>query len=125
MKAIQTITERMRVKERETALFWKELEYSYSDFMAMVDAWSTRLPGYHIGRGTVCGFVAEYSPQVCALIFALLQAKAVLVPFTSAIEHELPDFIEIARVDVLFRFAPDDSWTFEKFDRPVSNELTE
>ena len=124
MKAIQKITERMRGKETETALFWNGQEYSYGEFMGMVDAWSVRLPDYRIGRGTVCGFVAEYSPQVCALIFALMHAKAILVPFTSAIEHELPEFIRIAGVECLFRFDLDDTWTFEECSNPISNELT-
>ncbi len=124
MEPIQIITERMRGKETETAFFWNEHKYSYSDFMEMVDAWSARLPEYHVGRGTVCGFVAEYSPQVCALIFALMQAKAILVPFTSAIGYELPEFIKIAGVECLFRFDKNDSWTFEECSNPVQNELT-
>lgn len=124
MQSIQTIIKRMRGKETEAALFWNEQEYSYPHFMEMVDTWSARLPDYHIGRGTVCGFVAEYSPQVCALIFALMQAKAILVPFTSAIEHELPEFIKIAGVECLFRFATDDTWAIEECSNPVQNELT-
>lgn len=125
MQAILTIIERMRTEESEMALFWNGSKYSYTDFMAMVDAWTARLPDYRIGRGTVCGFVAEYSPQVCALVFALMQAKAILVPFTAAIEHELPEFIEIAGVECLFRFAPDDTWAFEVCSNPVPNELTQ
>ena len=124
MISIQTVIERMRRKESEVALFWNNKEYSYQDFMQLVDAWSGRFSGLNIGQGTVCGFVAEYSPKVCALIFALMQAKAILVPFTTAIEHELPEFIKIAGVDCLFKFEPDDTYTFEKCSNPVANELT-
>lgn len=124
VQAITTITERMRQKETETALFWDGRNYNYAIFLEMVEAWSVRLPLHSIGRGTVCGFVAEFSPQVCALIFALMQAKAILVPFTRAIEHELPEFIKISGVECLFRFGTDDTWTFETCDSPVSNELT-
>ncbi len=124
MKAINTIIQNMRENVVGTAIFWNGHEYSYPAFMEMVDAWSARLPDYNIGRGTVCGFVAEYSPQVCALVFALMQAKAILVPFTAAIEHELPEFIKIAGVDCLFKFESDDSYTFEKCNNPIPNELT-
>lgn len=89
----------------------------------MVDAWSARLPDYQVVRGTVCGFIGEYSPQVCALIFALMQAKAILVPFTTAIEHELSEFMAIAGVECLFMFGDDDSWTYEKCSGSVQNEL--
>ena len=125
MQAINTITERMGARETESALFWNDASYSYADFLALVDAWSARLPDYQVGRGTVCGFVAEYSPQVCALIFALMRAKAIIVPFTSAIEHELPEFVEIAGVECLIRFGADDQWSFEKCSDPVKNELTD
>jgi len=123
MNAIQTIIERMRAKDVDPALFWGNNTYCYLDFMKLVDAWSNRLPSYRIRPGSVVGFVAEYSPQVCALIFALMEARAVLVPFTSAIEHELPEFIEIAGVEKLFRFSPEDTWEFEECENPVSNEL--
>jgi acyl-CoA synthetase (AMP-forming)/AMP-acid ligase II len=114
----------MRTKDSEVALCWNGKEYSYQDFMQLVDAWEDRFPGLNIDQGSVCGFVAEYSPQVCALIFALMQTKAILVPFTTAIEHELPEFIKIAGVDSLFKFESDDTYTFEKISNPVSNELT-
>jgi acyl-CoA synthetase (AMP-forming)/AMP-acid ligase II len=123
MQAITTIIERMRRKETETALYWNERNYSYADFMEMVDAWSIRLSEYNIGRGTVCGFVAEYSPQVSAFIFALMQAKAILVPFTSAIEHELSEFVDIAGVNVLLKFGSDDNWTVERYDVSTRNQL--
>jgi acyl-CoA synthetase (AMP-forming)/AMP-acid ligase II len=115
----------MRSKGSESALFWNNREYSYADFIQMIDDWSERLPDYQIGKGTVCGFVAEYSPQVCALIFALMQAKAILVPFTTAIEHELPEFIGIAGVSCLFRFDSSDNWTFESYNSPEQNRLVE
>lgn len=124
MESIKTVIERMRNKKSEVALFWNDKEYSYQEFMQLVDVWSGRLSDLNIRQGNVCGFVAEYSPQVCALIFALMQAKAILVPFTSAIEHELPEFIKIAGVDCLFKFKADDSYTFEKCGNPVPNELT-
>lgn len=115
---------RMRGNEAEIALFYNGRYYSYGEFLTMIDDWTVKLPDYQIGCGTVCGFVAEFSPQVCALIFALMQAKAILVPFTRAIEHELPEFSKIAGVECLFRFAPDDTWTFETLINPVQNELT-
>jgi acyl-CoA synthetase (AMP-forming)/AMP-acid ligase II len=58
-------------------------------------------------------------------VFALIQAKAILVPFTSAIENELPEFINIAGVTCLFRFDANDSWTFEQCSNPVKNSLVE
>ena len=123
MEAIRTIEQRLRLKNSEIALVWGNDSYSYDDFMDLVDSWVERLPTYNITQGSIVGFVAEYSPQVCALIFALMKIKAVLVPFTSEIEHELPEFIEIAGVETLFRFSVEDSWTVEECKNPIQNDL--
>lgn len=115
----------MRGNGDSTALFWNDKEYSYADFFKTVDAWRDRLSEEHIGEGTVCGFLAEYSPQSCALAFALIQVKAVLVPFTMAVEHEIAEYARIAGVDGLFRFRADDTWMFERYSDPIKNQLTE
>jgi len=71
MQAIDTIIKRMAAGADAPALFWNDREYSYADFMELVDLWRERLESLHIGKGVVCGFFGEYSPMVCALIFAL------------------------------------------------------
>ena len=125
MTAIETIIERMLNKQGASAIHWNRNEYTYLDFFQMIERWDSQLHEKGISRGVVCGFLGEYSPQVCALIFSLMKVKAILVPFTSAIEHELPEFIKIAGVTCLFRFAPDDTWTFEACGNHTPNILTE
>lgn len=123
MESIEIIIKRMLSKDASPALYWQEREYTYGDFLAMIEVWDADLLQRGISRGSVCGFLGEYSPQVCALVFALMKAKAILVPFTPAIEHELPEFIKIAGVTALFRFKTDDTWTFECYDNPPQNHL--
>ena len=125
MTAIDTIIERMLAKQGASAIHWNSNEYTYLDFFQMIERWDSQLHEKGISRGVVCGFLGEYSPQVCALIFALMKAKAILVPFTSAIEHELPEFLKIAGVTCLFRFDSDDAWTFETCGNHVPNKLIE
>jgi len=125
MKAIETILERMRDKESASALYWNGREFTYHEFFNMIERWEAILIERGISKGVVCGFVGEYSPQVCALIFALMKAKAILVPFTTSIEHELPEFIKIAGVTILFRFDQDDNWTYETCGSLVQNQLVE
>lgn len=123
MAAIETIIKRMVAKDGASALYWHGCEYTYREFQLMIEMWDAHLRERGISRGVVCGFLGEYSPQVCALVFALMKAKAILVPFTPAIAHELPEFIKIAGVTTLFRFKTDDTWTFERCDNPVQNSL--
>jgi long-chain acyl-CoA synthetase len=89
----------------------------------MINAWSVRLTVNQIGLGSVCGILANYSPQVCALFFALLKAKSILVPFSFVAEAEMPSFLPLAGVQRLFRFDANDNWTLEKFENIPQNDL--
>ena len=123
MEAIRIIFERMSSKGNEPALFWQDKTYSYNDLGTKIDAWKVRLEENKIGKGTVCAFLGEYSPEICALIFALMDVKAILVPFTPAVENELQGFIDISGVEYLYRFDTSDDWTLETFAAPMKNEL--
>jgi long-chain acyl-CoA synthetase len=123
MHAINIVTERMSLYGLKTAIVWKESSLSYSAFVGLVDEWSETLSSLNIGRGSVCGYISEYSPQTCALIFALIKAKAILVPFSKSAHNELPEFLKIACVDYLFRFESDDSWAYERIQNVGNNEL--
>lgn len=123
MEAIEIVLDRMRQNQSAPALFWHDNEYSYAEFSALIDAWSDRLPSLQIGAGTVCGVLGEYSPQICALFFALLRAQAILVPFSYAAEPEIPAFLTLAGVQKLFRFDSDDDWMLEECADAVQNDL--
>jgi len=123
MQAIETVLTRMRQNQMAPALFWHNTEYSYAQFSAMIDAWSERLPSLGIERGVVCGVLGEYSPNTCALFFALLHARAILVPFSYAAEPEMPAFLTLAGVQKLFRVDADDNWTIDAFTDASPNDL--
>ncbi len=121
--AIEIILQRMRKNGAAPALFWRNREYNYSAFLDMIAAWRGRLAANGIGSGAVCGVLGDYSPQVCALFYALMEAGAILVPFTHAIEVEMPAFMEIAGVEHLFRFDAEDHWTLQAIDAATPNGL--
>jgi long-chain acyl-CoA synthetase len=113
MDAIQAVMGRMASRGAAPAVWWSGREYTYAEFLAQVDAWSERLRAEGIGRGVVCGVLGDYSPETCALFFALMRAQAILVPFTRAGEAEMPVLAAIGGVERLFRFDADDAWTLE------------
>jgi len=125
MQAIETVLQRMRQRKSQTAIIWRDEVISYSDFFERIELWENRLCDYQITAGTVCGILSDYSPQTCALIFALMQAKAIVVPFTPEIENEMPALQEIAGVQRLFRFDENDEWAVEHFDESRQNDLVE
>ncbi len=125
MESINTIINRMFDNQDTAAIYWNGEQFSYKYFHEQVDIWCERLNECGITQGSIVGFIAEYSPQVCALMFALMKTKAILVPFTLLIENELDDFIEIAGVEYLFKFAPDDTWEIDKIESPPRIDLIE
>jgi long-chain acyl-CoA synthetase len=123
MEAIDTVLGRMSQNQSAPALYWQNTEYSYADFLALIDVWSERLPALEVTQGTVCGVLGEYSPQVCALFFALLRARAILVPFSYAAEPEMPVFLTLAGVQKMFRFDANDHWAFDIFTDATPSDL--
>lgn len=125
MKAIETIFERMRADGDAPAIYWRGSKSSYAQLDDLVGAWKRRFREFGISAGTVCGFVGDYSPQTIALIFALLEQRAILVPFTEAGVHDVAEFCAIAGVQQLIRFDADDGWTRDGFIAAPQNELVQ
>jgi acyl-CoA synthetase (AMP-forming)/AMP-acid ligase II len=112
--SLAIITERMRQRPDSPALYWQRREFSYGELWAMIAEWESRLTGLGVAAGSVCAFYGDYSPQICALVFALMRRSAILVPFTPAVQKEMPELMAIAGAEFLFSFAPDDTWTCER-----------
>lgn len=124
MQAIETIFQRMTEKQNAPALFWNGKEYSYSEFLRTVDEWAPKLKENGITSGSVCGLVGDFSLGTCSLIFALMKARAIIVPFSYSVKSELEGLMEIAEVQFLFRFDATDSWEVETRKVTPGNELT-
>ncbi|RAU23981.1 AMP-dependent synthetase [Paramagnetospirillum kuznetsovii] len=92
------------------ALYWRGRTHGYDAFLDLIAQWEARLADLGIGPGSVCAFCGDYSPNVIALVFALMKARAVLVPLTPAIEPEIPRFLDISGAEHLLRFDENDSW---------------
>lgn len=115
MKAIKEVMSRMQRQGSNPAMYWKGTVFSYSDLAGIIDQWTARLSQLGVGKGTICAVLGDYSPQTCAVFYALMEAKAIIVPFTREIEKEIPVFAQIAGVQCMIRFESDDEFRFEEF----------
>lgn len=111
--AIDTLLDRLHENPEVPALFWRDREYDYREFLALIDEWDARLESDGIRPGDVCAFYGDYSPGTCALMFALMRRRAVLVPLTGDVEAELPELLKMAGVQALYRFDTDDGAALE------------
>lgn len=123
--SIEKVMSRMRGYGPRPALFWRGREYDYDAFFGMIGEWEAELARFAVGPGAVVAVVGEFSPRTCALFFALMQVKAVIVPLTPAIEAEIPERLRIAGVQHLFRIDDHDEWVHQPRTAAPQNALIE
>lgn len=114
MNAIEVVLQRIYSYGDRSAIYWNGKEFSYDEFVGLLDGWSEKLTDLEIHSGTVCAVMGEFSPQTCALFFALMKRGAIIVPFTKSIKHEIEVFKEIAGVEIYIEFNEDDTFTVLK-----------
>lgn len=92
-----------RICERADApaIVWRGREVTSSELMELARKWVDRLAALDVRQGTVCGCLADYSPEACALILALIRVGAVVVPFARGVAAERARLEEIAQVERL------------------------
>ncbi|NNE11603.1 MAG: long-chain fatty acid--CoA ligase [Ilumatobacter sp.] len=95
---------------------------TYDDVRAATEMWARRLDDNGIGAGLVVGVIADFSPDACALLLALLDVGAIVVPLTvtNATHHD--EFLGLATASAVFRLGADGEWAIERRDHTVTNE---
>lgn len=107
------------------ALFWNSKEFSYSQFLKLINDWDARLIVDGIGEGSVCGLLGDFSPNTCALMFALMKRKSIFAPFSSDVAIEIKNLMEIAGINFLYKFNKDDSYELSHVGLQSSPDLIE
>lgn len=108
------IFERMQSYGPAIAICKGDKKASYTDLLKTVDTWVETLQSKGIGQGDPCALIGDFSLQTCALMFALIKVKAITVPLTSDVKHELEGFMDLASVQHCFTFNTDDSWNYQQ-----------
>ena len=73
--SIDAVLTRMGGVKAKPALFWKGKQYLYPEFMSLIEQWDRRLLTDGIKKGSICSFLGDFSPQTCALMFALMKVE--------------------------------------------------
>ncbi|NPV76424.1 MAG: long-chain fatty acid--CoA ligase [Anaerolineae bacterium] len=94
--------------EQEEAVIWKDRSYTYGWMLERVGAWQKAIQENQIPAGSVTILEADFSPNSIALFLALVEHRCILVPLTSSVEMNKPEFIEIAEGEFNFRIDDED-----------------
>ena len=106
------------------ALIWKDQTLGYAALLRHVDHWSAALRERGVMAGQVVAIEANFSPNSCALLLALIELGAICVPITPMMAPHRDKFTTIAEAQWLISLGENDETTITAYDRSVSNALT-
>lgn len=120
---IDFLLDRFRAAGNAAAIIWRDREYSYAWLLNEVDDAARQLEAKSIPLGSVVAIEADFSPRSVALLLALAQRNAILVPLTSSVEDKKPEFRALAEVEWRVWINADDSVDFERLAATASHPL--
>ncbi|MCG8347785.1 MAG: long-chain fatty acid--CoA ligase [Chloroflexales bacterium] len=118
------LLERIPQWRDRSAIVWRNQPFSYGDLLAKFEFWSQQLDASGVQPGQVVTLEGDYSPNACALLLALIERRAIIVPLTRSVEAHRDEFLDIAEVQVVISFDDADNWRIMPRDAAVTNPLT-
>jgi long-chain acyl-CoA synthetase len=117
--------QRFALKE---ALVWREKTYTYADLLRLRSFAHDFLKNHNVRAGTITSLEADFSPFSVAMLLALIEIQAIIVPIAPVVTNKLSEFLEIAMVEVRLRWcAAEQSFQVERREvtanHPVYQEL--
>ncbi len=117
------LLERMEQWRDHVAVVWRGQSVRYGALVDAIAAWTARLDEQRIAPGQVVAIQGDFSPDTCALMLALIQRRAIVVPLTSSVRAHWESFLRIAEVQKIFQFDDEGGWRVESRDEPGGHPL--
>lgn len=100
---IDFLTEVFEEHRHGEAIVWRDRSYSYGWLLERMRLWRRRLEAEDVRPGTVSVVEADFSPNAVALFLVLVERGCILVPLTSAVEANKPEFLRVAQAEIALR----------------------
>jgi long-chain acyl-CoA synthetase len=110
MGALDWLRARMVATAGAEAMVWRDFGYRYADLLALWDEAGRALDAYGVGAGRVVSLEAGYAPHAVAMLLALVDRAAVVVPLTGAVRGERAGFLQTAEVGDRVLASPEEEW---------------
>jgi long-chain acyl-CoA synthetase len=120
---IDFMLEVFQKNQDKTAIIWKDESFNYKWLLDQVISWQKKIKKEEIESGTIIILEADFSPNALALLLVLIEMDYIIVPLTSSIESQKPEFIETAEGEVLFKINENDQLTISRFSRSATNKF--
>ena len=106
------------------ALVWNDSIATYTELARLADAWQAKFEARKLEAGQVVALEGSFSPNACAALIALVRLGAVVAPLTPLMRAHREKFLDIAEARLLIEFDEADSYTFQEYERTVTNAVT-
>jgi acyl-CoA synthetase (AMP-forming)/AMP-acid ligase II len=120
---IDFILEVFGKNQDRTAIIWKDKSFDYKWILDQVNFWQEKIKKEAIESGAIIILEADFTPNAVALLLVLIEMNYIIVPLTSSIEAQKPEFIKIAEGEVLFKINNNDQLTISRFSRSATNKF--
>jgi acyl-CoA synthetase (AMP-forming)/AMP-acid ligase II len=121
--AIDFLIERFQSAGESPAFIYREKKFSFSWFAGRIDFWTARLKSDGISPGDVVGLAGDYSPEICALLLALIRYGTIAVPYASVTGREKGSLDELADLMFEYIFDSEQNATIKSYCRTVKHPL--
>ena len=118
------LLDRMVQWQDHPAIVWQNRTFTYGDILGRFEAFRQELDSMELEPGGVVALEADYSLNACALLLALIDRKAIIVPLTKAVGVHRNEFLEIAEVQIILSLNEQDEMEREDRKREVTNTVT-
>ena len=122
--SIQWLLDRMAEAQERDAIIWRERHFTYADLLDLVEESRKALDTSGVPSGQVVSLEADYSPRAVAMLLALIERAAILVPLTAAVSAERAEFLDIAEVQIRILIDAGDDWRITPRGVEPANSLT-
>jgi acyl-coenzyme A synthetase/AMP-(fatty) acid ligase len=112
-----------RTNPGKDALLWHGKAYSYSWLLKRVEHWQALVASKDIKSGDTIAIEGDFSPESTALLLALIERGAIIVPHMRANEAEKDFRYDTAGVQCAVSIDVKDKPSFQKFKRSKRQKL--
>jgi len=113
MMALGWLLAKAEAWRNDVAIVRHDRLLTYGELLDLVASWKSYLTREGIGPGAVVAVEGDYSPRACALMLALIDCNAIVVPLTHTVEAHREEFLETAEVEWVISFDEGDEASLE------------
>jgi long-chain acyl-CoA synthetase len=120
---VDFLIERFRASADAPAIVWRDAVTSYGWLADEIARLGASLAQSGVPKGAVVSVEADFSPRAVALLLALIEHGAIIVPLTSSVEEKKPEFRSIAEVECCLSLDAGDQLEVKLTDVTAAHEL--